>query len=85
MSNPQMVYFDPSETVRGIQQLLVSDKKKIAFLFGDGTQSARRSPDLPSIPNIIEITGIIEAQIAQNNRYAAPFAEIKAELCEKKR
>ena len=25
-------FFDPSEMVRGIQQLLVSDKKKIAFL-----------------------------------------------------
>jgi hypothetical protein len=28
----RMQYFDPSETVRGIQQLLISDKTEISFL-----------------------------------------------------
>jgi hypothetical protein len=28
---------DPSEYIRGLQALLVSDKKKIGFLFGAGT------------------------------------------------
>ena len=35
--------FDPSEIVKGIQQLLVSDKKKIAFLFGAGTSIAKKN------------------------------------------
>lgn len=33
---------DPSEYIRGLQQLLISDKKKIGFLFGAGTSSAKK-------------------------------------------
>lgn len=33
---------DPSEYIRGLQQLLISDKKKIAFLFGAGTSLAKK-------------------------------------------
>ena len=32
-----MTTHDPSEYIRQLQQILVSDKKKIAFLFGAGT------------------------------------------------
>ena len=35
-----MIYFDPSEYVRGLQQLVISDKKKIGFLCGAGTSLA---------------------------------------------
>lgn len=34
--------FDPSEYIKGIQQLLISDKKRIAFLFGAGTSLAKK-------------------------------------------
>ncbi len=37
-----MIY-DPSEYVRGLQQLLVSDKKKTAFLFGAGTSLSKKT------------------------------------------
>jgi len=80
MTNPQIKYYDPSEMVRGIQQLLVSDKKKIAFLFGDGTQSARRDESMPFIPPISEITKMIEAEVAKNSRYASAVWDIKTEL-----
>lgn len=37
-----MTYFDPSEYIKGIQQLLISDKKKIGFLCGAGTSLAKK-------------------------------------------
>jgi len=80
MASTQTRYFDPSEMVRGIQQLLVSDNKKVAFLFGDGTQSARRKDRLPHIPAASEIIQIIETVISQNRRLAPAFADIKTEL-----
>jgi len=31
---------DPREFVRGLQQILISDKKRLGFLFGAGTSMA---------------------------------------------
>ena len=73
-------YFDPSETIRGIQQLLVSDKKKIAFLFGAGTSFAPRTKNLPYVPAIDEMTRQIETEILNDQVYASAFNEIKVEL-----
>ncbi|GHS87088.1 SIR2 family protein [Synergistales bacterium] len=73
-------YFDPAETVRGIQQVLVSDKKKIAFLFGAGTSLAKRSNDAPYVPAVGKMTEIVEAKIAKNAKYKSVLSKIKTEL-----
>ena len=33
---------DPTEYIRGIQQILISDKKRIGFLFGAGSSLAKK-------------------------------------------
>lgn len=38
-----MSYHDPSEYIRGIQQIVISDKKKIGFLFGAGSSLAYKN------------------------------------------
>ncbi|MDR2428699.1 MAG: hypothetical protein LBD62_02715 [Candidatus Margulisbacteria bacterium] len=73
-------FFDPSETVRGIQQVLVSDKKKIAFLFGAGTSFARHSNDAPFVPVVAEMTKMVETEISRNMKYKSALDEIKAQL-----
>ncbi|MCL2147262.1 MAG: SIR2 family protein [Synergistaceae bacterium] len=78
MSEGTSLYFDPSETVRGIQQLLVSDKKKIAFFFGAGTSFAGRTKGLPYVPAIAEMTEKVETEI--DRKYTSALADIKAEL-----
>ena len=73
-------YFDPTETIRGIQQLLVSDKKKIAFLFGAGTSLTKRSSDVPVIPAVAEMTQKVEEAIKIEKVYASAIIEIKEEF-----
>ena len=77
-------YFDPSEMVRGIQQLLVSDKKRIAFLFGAGTSLAKKAEDSPFIPSIGKMTEIVITYLKEDqdngNKYTAAFNEIDEEL-----
>jgi hypothetical protein len=73
-------FFDPSETVRGIQQVLVSDKKKIAFLFGAGTSLARRTGETPSIPTVAKMTEMVESEISKDSTFKTALNEIKAQL-----
>jgi hypothetical protein len=77
-------YFDPSEIVRGIQQLLVSDKKKIAFLFGAGTSLAKKEIDSPYIPAIGKMTELVLAYLKEDNnngkQYEKALTEINEEL-----
>ena len=80
MPEKAILYFDPSETVRGIRQLLISDKKKIAFLFGAGTSFSGRIKNLPYVPAIAEMTGKVEAEIEKDKEYISALAEIKTEL-----
>ncbi len=42
--------YNPSEYIRGLQQLLVLDKKKIAFLFGAGTSLSRKNEESITVP-----------------------------------
>ena len=72
--------FDPSETVRGIQQILVSDKKKIAFLFGAGTSLARRSNNALFVPAVAEMTEKVEKKVIENASLKPALEEIKKEL-----
>lgn len=73
-------YFDPSETVRGIQQLLVSDKKKIGFLFGAGTSLSVKSEDSPTIPAIDEMTSKVVEEIKTNPDYSVALDDIKNDI-----
>jgi len=77
-------YFDPSEIIRGMQQLLVSDKKKIAFLFGAGTSLAKKQEDSPSIPAIGKMTEIVLAHLKgdadDGSKYATALDEIADEM-----
>ena len=82
MAESTILYSDPSETVRGIQQLLISDKKKIAFFFGAGTSFAGRLLGLPYIPAIAEMTEKVEAKIINEKDYESALTDIKTELNE---
>lgn len=72
--------FDPSEYIRGLQQLLVSDKKKIAFLFGAGSSLAQKSADSLTIPAIGQLTDEIVNAFPIYSEYRDAIEQIKVEL-----
>jgi hypothetical protein len=72
---------DPREFVRMLQQILISDKKRLGFLFGAGTSMAIKlgaSKD-SVIPGIIEMTKIIINSISEQ-KYKSALEMIKKEL-----
>ena len=71
---------DPSEYIRGLQQLLVSDKKKIAFLFGAGTSLSKKNDESKVVPAIGKMTEIVESKIVLNSTYKKAIDEIKEEI-----
>lgn len=77
-------YFDPLEMIRGIQQLLVSDKKKIGFLFGAGTSFAKKNDRSPHIPTIDMMTNKVVKNLIEDTKngmkYKEALNEIKDEL-----
>jgi len=75
-------YFEPSEIVRGIQQLLVSDKKKIAFLFGAGTSLAKKELNSPYIPAIGKMTDLVLAYLKEDKNDGKKYEEALAEIYE---
>ncbi len=75
---------DPSECVKGLQQLLVSDKKKIAFLFGAGTSQSKKNKDSLNIPAIGKMTSDIEKNLGRTEKYKIAFEGIKEEILDKK-
>jgi len=75
---------DPSEYVRGLQQLLISDKKRIAFLFGAGTSLARKSERTMCIPTMEKMTEEIGEELGKRKEYQKAIEEIKSEIGEKK-
>jgi hypothetical protein len=77
-------YHDPTEYIRGLQQLLVSDKKRIAFLFGAGTSLAKKNSKSIKVPAIWEMTDKIEASLNVNKEYLTAFEEIREEIEEQK-
>ncbi|MDL2311467.1 hypothetical protein LJC68_01130 [Bacteroidales bacterium OttesenSCG-928-B11] len=60
-----MISRDPSEYIRGIQQILVSDKKKIGFLFGAGSSLARKNEKSLTVPAIGKMTAEIVEDISK--------------------
>jgi hypothetical protein len=77
---PETKYYDPSETVRGIQQVLVSDKKKIAFLFGAGTSMAKRKEDAPHVPGVAKMTEIVVENVSEDATFKPVLDAIRTEL-----
>lgn len=78
-----MTTHDPSEYVRGIQQILISDKKRIGFLFGAGSSLSSKSEKSLTVPAIGKMTADIVNSISEVERkYKTALVEIKLELCE---
>ena len=76
-----MIIHDPTEYIKGLQQLLVSDKKRIAFLFGAGTSLAKKDKNKSiSVPAIGKMTSDIETELNKNNDYKTAIEEIKREI-----
>ncbi|MCB2356419.1 SIR2 family protein [Clostridium estertheticum] len=74
------IVYDPSEFIRGLQQLLVSDKKRIAFLFGAGTSLSTKNSKSLNVPAIGKMTEIIEQKLNINKKIKRAIIEIKKEL-----
>ena len=79
-----MINHDPSENIRGIQQILISDKKKIGFLFGAGSSLATKNENSLTVPAIGKMTSEIVDEIGKlKAKYETALNEIKEELGEK--
>jgi len=80
-----VITHDPTEYIKGLQQLLVSDKKRVAFLFGAGTSLAKKDKDKSiSIPAIGKMTSDIENKLNENEDYRNAIKEIKEEITNQK-
>ncbi|WFB65028.1 SIR2 family protein [Sphingobacterium sp. WM] len=78
-----MIQHDPSEYIRGIQQILISDKKKIGFLFGAGSSLAYKNEKSLTVPAIGKMTSeIVEEVIKISKDFETALKEIKDELGE---
>ena len=75
-----MIKYDPSEYIRGIQQILISDKKRIGFLFGAGSSLAKKSDKSLTVPSIKQMTEEIIEEIGKEEKFEKAFKEIKEEL-----
>ena len=85
------IYYNPQEYIRQLQSLLISDKKKIGFLFGAGTSLALKKgvSDKSKVPAIKELTKSIVDEISkidrgQENKYKTALENIKTELDDEK-
>lgn len=72
---------DPSEYIRGIQQILISDKKRIGFLFGAGSSLAQKNSKSLTVPAIGKMTSDIVLKVGKiNGKYETALEEIEQEL-----
>jgi hypothetical protein len=79
MEDSKMTH-DPSEYIRGLQQLLISDKKKIAFLFGAGTSLAKKNTNSKYIPTIVTMTTDIQNELSKKELYKTALTDLKEEI-----
>ena len=80
MEENKSVYHDPSEYVRNLQQLLVSDKKRIGFLFGAGTSLVKNVDTKEAyVPAIQKMTTDIVGSVADES-YKKAIEEIQKEI-----
>ncbi len=71
---------DPREHIRGFHQILISNKKRIGFLFGAGTSLATNIPAV-CIPVIAEMTTRIVKKVeADSTDFAVAVQEMKIEI-----
>lgn len=76
-----MVSYDPSEKIKEIQQLLVSDKKKIGFLLGAGASLAKKGEGSPCIPAVNEMTNTIVEKLGQKSeKYKEAILSIRNDI-----
>ncbi|WP_316839282.1 SIR2 family protein [Pedobacter gandavensis] len=74
-------YFDPSEYIRGVQQILISDKKRIGFLFGAGSSLAKKNERSLIVPAIGKMTTEIVQEVSEiDAKYGVLFTQLKEEL-----
>lgn len=79
MALKNMYTHDPREHIRGIHQILVSDKKRIGFLFGAGSSFAT-GLQTAFVPAIEKMTETIVAEVeAHSPEFAAAIREIQTE------
>ena len=72
---------DPSEYIRGIQQILISDKKRIGFLFGAGTSQSKKNDKSLTVPAMEKMTKNLVEEI-KDNKFKDALDGIKKELGE---
>jgi hypothetical protein len=78
-----MITHDPSEYIRGIQQILISDKKKIGFLFGAGSSLATKNETSLTVPTISKMTSEIVEEVGKvNPKFKTALVAIKESLGE---
>lgn len=77
-----MLYYDPSECIKGLQQLLISDKKKIAFLYGAGTSILQKTDTNITVPAVKEMTNKVELKLASTAVFSTAIKQIKEEIGE---
>lgn len=75
-----MINHDPSEYIRGIQQILISDKKRIGFLFGAGSSLAKKSQKSLTVPSIKQMTDEIIEEVGIIENFKEALNEIEEEL-----
>ena len=76
-------HHDPSEYIRGIQQILISDKKKIGFLFGAGSSLAYKNAKSLTVPAVGKMTLEIVDELGKEcEKNKKALIEIKEELGE---
>lgn len=75
-----MITFDPSEYIRGLQQLLISDKKKIGFLCGAGTSLSKKNRQTVIVPAVGEMTKSIVSDLCNEDKYKNATMEIRQEI-----
>jgi hypothetical protein len=72
--------FDPREHIRGIHQILISDKKRIGFLFGAGSSFATGVPTV-KVPTVAELTNLIVHEVKENaSEFETALQEIRDEI-----
>lgn len=74
-----MTYHDPREFIRGLQQILVSDSKKIGFLAGAGTSMVKERPS--GGPLILGTDGMTKKiRLELDKTYKAIFDQLEKEI-----
>lgn len=74
-----MITHDPTEYIKGLQTILVSDKKKIGFLLGAGTSLAKKNENSKIVPSVKEMTDYIIQNITDEKNKNA-VEQLKEEI-----